>query len=419
VAHTSEVFSRYERLLIGRYLLPRGEGRIIVAVAAIGMTAVAIGVAALIVVMSVMNGVRTKVSIQFAGVDGHASISRSGGRLADWRSLEAEARRHSAVTATVPTLEAPVMASIEDQVLPGRVRGLRTEDMGADPILSGGNGSFLGAIPSQDEDVAIGSDLAARLGAAIGSRLVLMHPTLDRDGTLSVKSVGYFVTGVVETGLPQHDASLIIMKMSAAQAMLGSGDAVSRINLTTPSAERASELLRPLIAQLRGRATVQTWRELNKPIFDALALDQVGMFIALSMIVLVALFNILSSLMMLVRSKVRDIAIMRTMGASRTSIVRIFVAVGTVIGSTGAGIGILLGLSIVAFRKELGNFLTAHVLGNSYATEVALLVDLPAELGIVQGAGILAMAMAGTMLATLYPAMKAANVDPASVLRYE
>jgi lipoprotein-releasing system permease protein len=101
------------------------------------------------------------------------------------------------------------------------------------------------------------------------------------------------------------------------------------------------------------------------------------------------------------------------------AIVRIFVAVGTVIGSTGAGIGILLGLSIVAFRKEIGNFLTAHVLGNSYATEVALLVDLPAELGIVQGAGILAMAMAGTMLATLYPAFKAANVDPASVLRYE
>jgi lipoprotein-releasing system permease protein len=196
------VFSRFERLLIGRYLLPRGEGRIIVAVAAIGMTAVGIGVAALIVVMSVMNGVRTKVSIQFAGVDGHASISQPGGRIADWRSLEAEARRHSAVTATVPTLEAPVMASIEDQVLPGRVRGLRAEDMGADPILSGGNGSFIGTVPRQDEDVAIGSDLAARLGAAIGSRLVLMHPTLDRDGTLSVKSVGYFVTGSSKPGCP-------------------------------------------------------------------------------------------------------------------------------------------------------------------------------------------------------------------------
>jgi lipoprotein-releasing system permease protein len=262
-------------------------------------------------------------------------------------------------------------------------------------------------------------ELAARLGLSLGSELSILRPAREISGGLTVKRTGHFVSGIIQTGLPQHDGSLIVMNLGAAQHLLGQGDLATRIALRTADADQAGELLTPLMEKLRGVAKVQTWREMNKSVFDALALEQVGMFIALSIIVLVALFNILSSLVMLVRSKLRDIAIMRTMGATEASIAKIFVAVGTAIGSSGAALGSLLGFSLVSFKEEIAGFIKQYVLGDSYTKEVAVLIDLPAHISIGEGAGIVAMALVGTVLATLYPAFRAAAVDPASVLRYD
>ncbi len=413
------MFSSYEKLLIWRYLLPGAEGRIIVLVAAIGLTAVTIGVAALIVVMSVMNGARTKMAIQFAGVDGHASISRPGDYLADWRELEAEARRQSGVVSAIPALDAAAMASVDGRVHPAIVRGIRPQDMRADPMFAGGGGAFIGSLPLTGEEVIVGADLAAALGVSIGSSITIIRPAFGRERDLSLKSVGYTVTGLVATGIPKHDTALVVMKFQAAQQMLDSGDVASRINITTIAPDRVAERLAPLEGRLPNGMILQTWRELNKPIFDALALEHIGMFIAVSMIVLVAQFNILSSLMMLVGSKVRDIAIMRTMGASRAAILRIFIAVGTAIGSSGAILGSFLGLSLVSAKEDIAAFLKAHVLGGSYTQEMSVLIDLPAQISPAETAGILVMTLAGTILATLYPAFRAANVDPAYALRYE
>ena len=413
------MFSSYEKLLIWRYLVPGAEGRIIVLVAGIGLTAVTIGVAALIVVMSVMNGARTKLAIQFAGVDGHASLSRPGEYLDDWRDLEAEARRQSGVVSSVPALDAAVMASVEGRVLPANVRGLRSKDMRADPMFDAGDGRFLGTLPTSEGQVIVGTDLAVALGITIGSPITILRPSFSADQNLSLESVGYTVTALVTTGIPKHDRTLVVMDMHAAQQMLESGDVASRINLTTSDADRVAEQLAPLKAGLEGRAVLQTWRELNKAVFDALALDQIGMFIAVSIIVVVAQFNILSSLMMLVASKVRDIAIMRTMGASRSAILRIFVAVGTAIGSSGALLGSVIGLSLVATKDDIATFLKAHVLQGSYGQELSVLIDLPADISVAETAGILLMTLTGTILATLYPALRAANVDPAYALRYE
>jgi lipoprotein-releasing system permease protein len=413
------MFSGYEKLLIWRYLLPGAEGRIIVLVAGIGLTAVTIGVAALIIVMSVMNGARTKLAIQFAGVDGHASISRPGAQLADWRELEAEARRQADVLSAVPALDAPAMASVGGRVLPAAIRGLRPKDMQGNPLFEGDGRTLLGFLPREREDVVVGGQLAAALGITIGSPITIVRPAMEPEGELSLKSISYVVTGLVQTGIPKHDASLIVMNLGAAQQLLESGDVASRINISTASPDRVAEQLAPLKAKLQRPTLLQTWRELNKPIFDALALEHIGMFIAVSMIVLVAQFNILSSLMMLVGSKVRDIAIMRTMGASRTSILKIFVAVGTAIGSSGALLGSILGLSAVSAKDQIVAFLKAHVLRDTYTMELAVLIDLPARISAGETAGILVMTLAGTILATLYPAFRAAKVDPATVLRYE
>ena len=413
------MFRSYEKLLIWRYLLPGAEGRVIVLVAAIGLTAVTIGVAALIVVMSVMNGARTKLAIQFAGADGHASISRPGEYLADWRSLAAEARRQSGVVSAAPALDAAAMASVQGRVLPATIRGLRAEDMPADRLFARDSPGFVGFLPEGEEEVAVGSGLAARLGITIGSPITMIRPSFEPGGELSLKSVGYVVTGLVETGVAKYDAAVVVMNMQSARQMLGTGDVASRVNIRLGSPERVEERLAPLKARLRGGTILQTWRELNKPIFEALALEHIGMFIAVSMIVLVAQFNILSSLMMLVGSKVRDIAILRTMGASRAAILKVFVTVGTAIGASGALLGSVLGLSIVASKDALAAFLKTYVLGSAYSNEIGVLVDLPARISVAETLGILLMTLTGTILSTLYPALKAARVDPVTVLRYE
>lgn len=410
-------FSSFERAMILRYLLPGREGRIIVLVASIGMVAVAIGVAALIVVMSVMNGARTKLTIQFAGVDGHASMSRRGEVLADWRTLQAEALRQPAVVSAVPIVETSAMAAAAGRVMPTIVRGIRVADMQTDPIL-GNRRTVLGALPRQDGDVVLGSRLAASLGLSIGNGITIMLPSFDSDRELSVRSVGFQVVGLIETGL-DYDNKLVLMSMSDAQKMIARGDIVNRINLMTRNADRASQLLAPLAAKLRDRVSIRTWRELNKPIFDALAVEQVAMFVALSMIVLVAQFNILSSLMMLVRSKVRDIAILRTMGASRSGIMKVFVTVGTAIGAAGSLLGCAVGLALVSAKDAIALFLKDSLIGRSHSHDLLTLIDLPARIGAGEVSGIVLLALVGTVAATFYPAFRAASVDPASVLRYE
>lgn len=411
------VFSPFERALIKRYLWPGGEGRVVLLIAAIGMTAVALGVAALIVVMSVMNGARTKLGVQFAGLDGHASISARGQRIPNWRALELAARRQQAVLSTAPAIEGAMMAASAGRVFPAQLRGLRTRDMLASPILSGER-TFSGTLPSGAGEIAIGIGLARQLGVTAGSQITLMRPQISPEAGIALKNVNHVVTGIIQTDLPDYDSRLVIMNLAAAQQILDSGDTVSRINLMTPDAERARELLAPLALELRGRAMVRTWRELNKSIFDALALDKIGMFIALSIVVLVALFNIFSSLLMLVSSKVRDIAIIRTMGASRASVAKVFVAVGGAIGSIGATIGCVGGLAIVGGKDSIALFLEKHVVGAAYSAELQSLADLPAQISAIEVMAILAMALGGTILATLYPAVRAAKVHPATVLRY-
>jgi lipoprotein-releasing system permease protein len=411
------VLSIFERTLIRRYLWPGGEGRIIVLVAAIGMTAVALGVAALIIVMSVMNGARTKLGVQFAGLDGHASITPRGHVMPNWRALEVVARRQQAVLSTQPALEAAVFASSEGRAYPARLRGVRTFDMQSAPILRGGR-TFGGKLPLESGEVVLGVALATKLGVTLGSEITLIRPQVSPENDISLKSVNHVVTGIVQTNLPQHDDLLVFMDLPAAQNFLESGDTVSRVNILTADAERVGELLEPLALQLRGRAILRTWRELNPTIFEALAVERVGMFIAISMVVLVALFNILSSLLMLVSSKLRDVAIMRTMGASRASITKVFVAVGTAIGSLGAAAGCFAGLTIVAGKDTIANLLENHVIGAAYGTELRTLADLPAQIDMAELGAILLMAVGGTVLVTLYPAFKAASVHPASSLRY-
>jgi lipoprotein-releasing system permease protein len=231
--------------------------------------------------------------------------------------------------------------------------------------------------------------------------------------------LSYRVAAVFEIGIYDYDKAFVVMPIQDAQTLLLLGDAVGMVELETKDADKVGEILAPLAPKVLNKAVISDWRTMNASLFEALAVDRVVSFVVLSIIILVAAFNILSSLIMLVRAKTRDIAILRTMGASRVGILRIFMTVGTVIGALGTLAGVALGLVFLFFRQNVVNFVQFATGQTLWDPQIRYLTELPAKVDPIEIIGITAMALLFSFLATLYPAYKAANTDPVQVLRYE
>ena len=222
-----------------------------------------------------------------------------------------------------------------------------------------------------------------------------------------------------EVGLYDFDERFVVMPIPVAQTLLLSGDAIGMIEVQVTDADEVGEILAPLNQRLMGRAVVRDWKDMNASLFEALQVERVAMAFALSIIVLVAAFNILSSLVMLVRSKTRDIAIMRTMGATRKSLLKIFVTAGSVVGTVGTAAGLVLGFAVLLFRQPIVGLIERLTGQNLWDPQIRFLSELPAKVDPVEVVSIAGMAMGLSFLATLYPAWRAANTDPVEVLRYE
>ncbi|OQW79026.1 MAG: ABC transporter substrate-binding protein [Proteobacteria bacterium ST_bin14] len=415
------LLSRYERMIARRYLLPgRGEGFIFL-VAGISLAAVMLGVAALVIVMSVMNGFRAELFDKIVGLNGHAVIQGYGGRLPDWRDIVAEARATPGITEATPLIEQPLMSSYNGRVEAVLVRGMRIADIRSNPTLKGKELSgSLASLTMGSGRIGIGSRLAEALGAQVGSQVSLLSPQGQTTpfGTVP-RIVSYTVGAIFEIGVYDYDKAYVVMPLEDAQTLLLMGDAVGVVELNTVNADQVAGIVSPLAAKIGSRGVVADWRQLNAQLFEALEVERIAMFTVLSIIILVAVFNILSSLIMLVRAKTRDIAILRTMGATRGGLIKIFMVVGTTIGALGMIAGLVLGFIFLFYRQSVVNFIQLVTGQNLWDPSIRFLTELPSKPNPVEIVVIAVMALVLSFLATLYPAFKAANTDPVQVLRYE
>jgi lipoprotein-releasing system permease protein len=415
------ILSRYEWMLAKRYLWPgKGEG-IIAVVAAFSLAGVMLGVAALIIVMSVMNGFRAELFDKIVGLNGHAVVQGYGGRLPDWQAIVREAKATPGVVSATPLIEQPLMASYEGRVEGVLVRGMRIEDIRnnaiiGDKVVAG----RLDRIVPGSGNVAIGARLAEQLGAQPGSQISLISPQGQTTpfGTVP-RIVSYTVAAIFEVGVYDYDKAFVIMPIGDAQTLLMMGDAVGMVELQTVDADKVGQILAPLAVKTAGQGEVRDWRSMNAALFEALSVERVAMFVVLALIIVVAVFNILSSLIMLVRAKTRDIAILRTMGATRGSMLRIFITVGVSIGAFGTVLGLILGFVFLFFRQSVVNAIQFVTGQNLWDPSIRFLTELPSKTDPFEVLAIVALAIGSAFLFTLYPAFRAASTDPVQVLRYE
>ncbi len=414
------MFSPVERLIARRYLRPtKGEGFISL-VAGFAFAGIALGVGTLIVVMAVMNGFRYELLSRVLGVNGHATVVSAGPPIQDFDALTQRIRQAPGVQQAFPYVEGQVMISANGVASGALVRGLRLEDLHARPFIA--NNVLAGSLDrlSGENIAAIGVRMAQRMGLTVGSTLQLISPKGTATGIGTIPRVVTFKVGAVfEIGMYEYDNSFVYLSLADAQRYFQTGDGVTAIEVDVGNPDSIGQL-RPGIDQALPQGTqLLTWQQVNSHFFTALQVERNVMFLILTLIVLVAAFNIITGLTMLVRSKTRDIAVLRSMGATKSNILRIFLLAGTAIGLVGTTLGAVLGILFAENIDSIRLFLERVTGTELFAAEIRFLSQMPARIEVGDVVSVLLMALVLSLLATLYPSFRAAATDPVEALRNE
>lgn len=415
------IFSRFERLLAGRYLRPRRAQGFISIIAAFSLLGIALGVATLIIVMSVMNGFRQELIGRILGVNAHFGVYANAGAIADFDAVADQIRGIPGVVSTAPVVEGQVMATANNASTGALVRGMRREDLEARRVVS--SALTKGALERFEGDDAaiVGARMAMRLGLRLGDRITFISPQGQPTAFGTVPRVrSYEVVGLFNVGMYEYDSTFVYVPFETAQVYFRVEGKANVVEVLTENPERLDRVGDALGALARGNdLRVTDWQRANASFFNALQVERNVMFLILTLIILVAAFNIISSLIMLVKEKGRAIAILRTMGATRGMIMRVFFLSGASIGVTGTAAGVGLGLVFCANIEGLRRFLEGLTQRELFAAEIYFLSRLPAVVDPWEVAWVTLMALGLSFAATIYPAWRAARLDPVEALRYE
>ncbi|WP_144223065.1 lipoprotein-releasing ABC transporter permease subunit [Mesorhizobium amorphae] len=414
-------FSGFERMVAWRYLRSRRKETVISVIASISFLGIMLGVATLIVVMAVMNGFRAELLSRILGINGHLIVTPVDLPLEDYAELAKRINGVPGVKYAIPLVEGQVLA--QGNVGSGGgalVRGIRGEDLGKITLVA--NNIKQGSIVGFDTagGVAIGRRMAENLGLVLGDTITLISPDGDVSplGT-TPRLKGYPVTAIFEVGMSEYDTSIVYMPFSEAQMYFNSEGKAQSLEVYLDNPDNV-EAIKPKVEEAAQRQIYLTdWRQRNQTFFSALQVERNVMFMILTLIVLVAALNIISGLVMLVKDKGHDIAILRTMGATRGAVLRIFLMTGAAIGVVGTVAGVLLGVVIclnVERIREFFSWLSGTVLFNP---ELYFLSQLPAKMDAGETFSVIVMALVLSFIATLFPAWRAARLDPVEALRYE
>jgi lipoprotein-releasing system permease protein len=414
------MFSFFERMVAMRYLRSRRREGFISFITWMSLLGIALGVGTLIIVMAVMNGFRHELLSRILGLNGHLSVYGINNTMTDFDLLAEKVRGVPGVLSVTPVIEGQVMATARGVARGAVVRGVRLADLAegslvASNIISGSLANFGGG-----DAVLVGHRLANRLGLKIGEAITLISPQGNATAFGTVPRLrSYRIAATFEIGMYEYDSSFVFMPLPAAQLYFKMPGVVSYLEVMIDDADRARERASMVAKALGGQQRIHDWQQSNASFFNAIQVERNVMFLILTLIIVVAAFNIVSSLIMLVKDKGRDIAILRTMGATRGMIMRIFLLSGSSVGVIGTFLGLALGLTFAVNIETIRQAIEGLTGAELFAAEIYFLSHLPARIDPAEVGAVVVMGLGLSFLATLYPSWRAARIDPVDALRYE